>query len=160
MLPDDEAADGASATDREMMVATAAAVALVSAKWTVELLYLLAARVRRPGRLHDHLLVSKKVLSETLKSLERDGLVKRRVFAAAPPHVEYSLTPLGRSLTAPLFALFEWSEEHFGDVIDARESYDDQTGCAARTTKEAPRLTSALHVRRPETVSVIPGAAH
>jgi DNA-binding HxlR family transcriptional regulator len=150
MFPDDEATDAASASDREMMMATAAAVALVSAKWKVELLYLLAARVRRPGRVHDHLLVSKKVLSETLKSLERDGLVKRRVFAAVPPHVEYSLTPLGRSLTAPLFALFEWSEEHFGEVLDARESYDEQTGCAARTNDDAPRLTSAFLVRRPD----------
>jgi DNA-binding HxlR family transcriptional regulator len=143
------ATDAASASDREMMRATAAAVALVSAKWKVELLYLLAARVRRPGRLHDHLLVSKKVLSETLKSLERDGLVKRRVFAAVPPHVEYSLTPLGRSLTAPLFALCEWSEKHFDEVIDARESYDEQTGGAARTSSEAPRFTSAFLVRRP-----------
>jgi len=148
MFPDDEATDAASATDREMMTATTAVVALVSAKWKVELLYLLAARVRRPGRLHDHLLVSKKVLSETLKSLERDGLVKRRVFAAVPPHVEYSLTPLGRSLTAPLFALFEWSEEHFGEVLDARESYDEQRGGAARTNNEPPRLTSAFLVRR------------
>ena len=148
MFPDDEATDAASASDREMMTATAAAVALISAKWKIELLYLLAARVRRPGRLHDHLLVSKKVLSETLKSLERDGLVKRRVFAAVPPHVEYSLTPLGRSLTAPLFALFEWSEEHFGEVLDARECYDEQRGCAARTSNEAPRLTSAFLVRR------------
>ena len=150
MFPDDEATDAASASDREMMMATAAAVALVSAKWKVELLYLLAARVRRPGRVHDHLLVSKKVLSETLKSLERDGLVNRRVFASVPPHVEYSLTPLGRSLTTPLFALCEWSEEHFAEVIEARTSYDERKGDASRTRNEAPRLTIAFQVRRPD----------
>src|SRR5215218_5838149 len=113
--------DKASSNDRAMMVATAGAVSLFSAKWKVELLYLLAARVRRPGRLNDHLLVSKKVLSETLKSLERDGLVSRKVFAEVPPRVEYSLTPLGRSLTAPLFALYEWADEHYAEVIAARE---------------------------------------
>jgi DNA-binding HxlR family transcriptional regulator len=147
---DDESIDAASASDREMMAATAAAVNLVSAKWKVELLYLLAARVRRPGRLGDHLLVSKKVLSEALKSLERDGLVNRRVFAEVPPRVEYSLTPLGRSLTGPLFALYEWSEEHYAEVDAAREAYDRRSGDAARTRDETPRFTAAFQVRRPQ----------
>jgi DNA-binding HxlR family transcriptional regulator len=84
-IRDDDAADAATASDREMMVATVAAVGLVSAKWKVELLYLLAAGIRRPGRLTAHLLVSKKVLTEALKSLERDGLVKRKVFAEVRP---------------------------------------------------------------------------
>jgi len=146
----DETTDAASAGDREMMAATAAAVGLVSAKWKVELLYLLAARVRRPGRLHDHLLVSKKVLSETLKSLERDGLVNRRVFAEVPPRVEYSLTPLGRSLTGPLFALYEWTEEHFAGVVAAREMYDREKGDGSRVRDETPRFTATFQVRRPE----------
>ena len=152
--PDDDASiDTASASDREMMAATSAAVSLVSAKWKVELLYLLAARVRRPGRLHDHLLVSKKVLSEALKSLERDGLVNRRVFAEVPPRVEYSLTPLGRSLTGPLFALYEWTEEHFAEVVAAREGYDRRNGELSPTREETPRFTAAFQVRLSQDVA-------
>jgi DNA-binding HxlR family transcriptional regulator len=130
-----------------MMEATAAAVGLVSAKWKVELLYLIAAQVRRHGRLHDHLLVSKKVLSEALKALERDGLVRRQVFAEVPPRVEYSLTPLGRSLTAPLFALYEWAEEHFEDVVAARDEYDDRHGSPAAERKTTPRFTAHFQAR-------------
>jgi DNA-binding HxlR family transcriptional regulator len=89
----------AGASDREMIEATAAAVGLFSAKWKVEILFLLAAGVRRHSRLLDHLLISKKVLGDALKSLERDGLVRRSVLAETPVRVEYSLTPLGRSLT-------------------------------------------------------------
>jgi DNA-binding HxlR family transcriptional regulator len=145
---DDESIDSASASDREMMAATAAAVSLVSAKWKVELLYLLAARVRRPARLQDHLLVSKKALSEALKSLERDGLVNRRVFAEVPPRVEYSLTPLGRSLTGPLFALYEWTEKHFDEVVAARDEYERCNGEALRSRDETPRFTAAFQLRR------------
>jgi DNA-binding HxlR family transcriptional regulator len=134
----------ASATDRAMMEATAAAVGLVSAKWKVELLYLIAAQIRRHGRLHDHLLVSKKVMSDALRSLERDGLVRRQVFAEVPPRVEYSLTPLGRSLTAPLFALYEWAEEHFEDVVAARNEYDRENGERPATRETLPRFTAAF----------------
>jgi DNA-binding HxlR family transcriptional regulator len=138
---------GASATDRQMMEATAAAVGLVSAKWKVELLYLLAARVRRHGRLHDHLLVSKKVMSEALKSLERDGLVSRTVFAEVPPRVEYALTPLGRSLTAPLFALYEWADEHLEEVEESREHYDGVNGAHSSTRDATPRFSAAFQLR-------------
>jgi DNA-binding HxlR family transcriptional regulator len=138
----------ASATDREMMEATAAALGLISAKWKVELLYLLAARVRRHGRLHDHLLVSKKVLSDALRSLERDGLVSRTVFAEVPVRVEYSLTPVGRSLTGPLFALFEWTEEHFADVHAAREDFDRKHGEPSGPRDDRPRFTVAFQARR------------
>jgi DNA-binding HxlR family transcriptional regulator len=144
-----EGDDGwASTSDRQMMEATAAAVGLVSAKWKVELLYLLAARVRRHGRLQGHLLVSKKVLSETLKSLERDGLVSRRVFAEVPVRVEYSLTPLGRSLTGPLFALCEWAEEHFDEVVAAREEYDSKKAEPTGRRDDPPRFTAAFQIRR------------
>jgi DNA-binding HxlR family transcriptional regulator len=143
----DDDGNTASAGDREMMEATAAAVALVSAKWKVELLYLLAARVRRHGRLHDHLLVSKKVMSDALKSLERDGLVSRTVFAEVPPRVEYALTPLGRSLTGPLFALFEWADEHLDDVVAAREDYDRTKGHPSGPRDDTPRFTASFQIR-------------
>jgi DNA-binding HxlR family transcriptional regulator len=65
--------------------------------------------------------VAPKVLTDTLRSLERDGLVRRRVYAEVPPRVEYSLTRLGRSLTEPLEAVQHWAEQHVGAVMSARE---------------------------------------
>jgi DNA-binding HxlR family transcriptional regulator len=141
--------DWASASDREMMEAAAAAVSLISAKWKVELLFLLAAQVRRHSRLHDHLLVSKKVLSDTLKSLVRDGLVCRTVYAEVPVRIEYSLTPLGRSLTAPLFALYEWMDERSIEVRSAREEYDRSNGQVNgfADPDAPPRFSATFQVR-------------
>jgi DNA-binding HxlR family transcriptional regulator len=68
--------------------------------------------------------ISAKVLTETLRSLERDGLVERREYAEMPPRVEYELTVLGRTLHAPLQALGHWAEEHTAEVLAAREAYD------------------------------------
>ena len=119
-----DSARSASAVDREMIEATNAALSLFGAKWKVDVLYLLAAGVRRRTVVHEHLLVSKRVLTEVLRALERDGLVRRCVLDDTPVRVEYTLTPLGRSLTGPLFALFEWSEEHIERVHAAREEHD------------------------------------
>jgi DNA-binding HxlR family transcriptional regulator len=65
--------------------------------------------------------VAPKVLTDTLRSLERDGLIRRRVYAEVPPRVEYSLTRLGRSLREPLEAVQHWAEQHVGAVMTARE---------------------------------------
>lgn len=138
----------AGATDREMIAATSAALGLFAAKWKVDVLFLLAAGVRRHSRLLDHLLVSKKVLSDALRSLERDGLVRRRVYAETPVRVEYSLTPLGRSLTAPLFALWEWAEEHIDTVSAARREFDLRNGRVSDGADDHPRFTAAFQVRR------------
>jgi DNA-binding HxlR family transcriptional regulator len=143
----------ASESDREMMAAAAGAVGLISAKWKVELLFLLAAQVRRHSRLQDHLLVSKKVLSETLKSLVRDGLVSRTVYPDVPVRVEYSLTGLGRSLTAPLFALYEWMDERSDEVQAAREQYDRWHGVPTSSAEPcaAPlRFSAGFQAREPE----------
>ena len=137
----------AGAGDREMMEATAATVGLVAAKWKVEVLYLLAAGVRRHSRLNDHLVVSKKVLSDALKSLVRDGLVRRDVYGEMPVRVEYTLTPLGRSLTGPLFALYEWSAQHLDDVEEARDGYDRRHGAQPLRPEELPRFSAAFQVR-------------
>ena len=68
--------------------------------------------------------ISAKVLTETLRDLERDGLVTRHTYAEVPPRVEYELTSLGRTLHAPLHALGLWAEENMADVLAARESFD------------------------------------
>jgi DNA-binding HxlR family transcriptional regulator len=136
----------ASGADREMIEATNAALDLFAGKWKVEIVYLLAAGVRRHKHLHDHLLVSKKVLSDALKALERDGLVRRSVFAENPVRIEYSLTPLGRSLTAPLFALCEWAGEHLDRVVASRRESDVRAG-RLPVEHDVPRFTAAFRVR-------------
>jgi DNA-binding HxlR family transcriptional regulator len=68
--------------------------------------------------------VSQKMLTQTLRALERDGLVRRTVYPEVPVRVEYSLTDAGRTLLEPLRALEEWSIEHLGDVSAAQEVYD------------------------------------
>ena len=68
--------------------------------------------------------ISQKMLTQTLRGLERDGLVRRTVHAEVPVRVEYSLTDAGRTLLGPLDALRVWSIEHLGDVTASREAYD------------------------------------
>src|ERR1700749_4131448 len=68
--------------------------------------------------------VSQKMLPQTLRLLERDGLVRREVFAAVPPHVEYSLTPLGRSLSSRIAAIREWAYANMDDIEAARRDFD------------------------------------
>ena len=71
--------------------------------------------------------ISQKMLTQTLRGLERDGLVTRTVYAEVPPRVEYELTAAGVTLRAPLKALETWSIEHFGTVSASWERFD-QTG--------------------------------
>lgn len=68
--------------------------------------------------------ISQKMLTQTLRALERDGLVQRTVYAEVPVRVEYQLTGAGRSLRAPLRALEEWAMEHMSGVLTANDSYD------------------------------------
>ena len=68
--------------------------------------------------------VSQKVLSQTLKKLERDGLVSRAAFATVPVTVEYALTPLGRTLTETVAALAHWAERNMDAVLAAQAAYD------------------------------------
>ena len=90
-------------------------------KWKVHLLFLMARGVHRHGGLLACLPgASKKVMTDTLRSLESDGLVARRIFAEVPARVEYSLTHLGWTMAEPLIALSEWGEAHAQEVTDAR----------------------------------------
>lgn len=68
--------------------------------------------------------ISQKVLSQTLKKLERDGLLSRAVFPTVPVTVEYALTPLGRTLTQTVAALAHWAEHNMDAVLAAQEAYD------------------------------------
>jgi DNA-binding HxlR family transcriptional regulator len=89
------------------------AIAVLQGKWKVHLLFFMARGIRRHGQLLDCLPgASKKVMTDTLRALERDGLVSRRVFAEVPARVEYSLTSLGWTTTEPLMALASWGESY------------------------------------------------
>ena len=70
--------------------------------------------------------ISQRMLTVTLRHLERDGLVARRVFPEVPPRVEYSLTPLGATLRQLVRGLVAWSDAHLGEVDAARARYDAQ----------------------------------
>jgi DNA-binding HxlR family transcriptional regulator len=99
--------------DFEMIERTRGALALLQSKWAVDVVFLLASGIRRHARIIDNAPgLSKKVLTATLRKLEDDGLVSRRVFAEIPVRVEYTLTPLGWRLTELLMALYEWAVAH------------------------------------------------
>jgi DNA-binding HxlR family transcriptional regulator len=111
-------------SDLDLIERVDQALDVLHGKWKVHLLFFMARGVRRHGRLLACLPgVSKKVMTDTLRALERDGLVARRIFAEVPVRVEYSLTPLGWSMTEPLIALSEWGEIHSKEVTEARSQY-------------------------------------
>src|SRR3954468_3348364 len=103
----------AEASEFEMVRGTRRALSLLSGKWSVEVLYLLASGTRRySDGLYEVGEISKKTLTQTLRGLQSDGLVARRAYPEVPPRVEYSLTPLGWNVTGLLMSLYEWAEEH------------------------------------------------
>ena len=94
-------------------------------KWTLLTLVALAARPHRFSELHRAIPdISKRMLTQTLRELERDGLAEREVFPTKPPSVRYSLSPLGRSVLAPLAALVTWAEDSYPAVRAARARFD------------------------------------
>ena len=96
-----------------MINGTRTVLDLVAGKWCVDVVYLLANGTRRYSEIFYEVgEISKKTLTQTLRGLERNGLIARRVYAEVPPKVEYSLTPLGWSLTGPLMTMYEWAAEH------------------------------------------------
>ncbi|MBE9049786.1 helix-turn-helix transcriptional regulator [Nostocales cyanobacterium LEGE 11386] len=100
---------------------------VITDKWSVIVLYCLAYRSRRYNEIQRRIEgISQKVLTQTLRKLERHGLVERQVLSQMPPSVEYSLTPLGKTLIEPLLAIANWSREHFSEVVASRNHYDQQ----------------------------------
>lgn len=98
-------------------------------RWTVLIVGALEERERRFGQLLSLVSgISPKVLTQTLRALERDGLVKREIFPEIPPRVEYSLTELGRELVDPIATIRDWAVAHMERVISAREMYDASSG--------------------------------
>lgn len=98
---------------------------LIADKWTVLVIYALARGTLRYGQLQREIQgVSQRMLTRTLRALEQDGLVERKVYPAVPPMVEYSLTPLGETLIEPLTTICRWAENHFHEVVSARSRHN------------------------------------
>jgi len=100
----------------------------IGGKWSALLVHALADGPCRHGQLRTRIAgVSQKMLTQTLRELERDGLVTRTVTASVPVRVDYALTALGRTLVPVLGALKDWSETHIEQVLAARETFDAAT---------------------------------
>ncbi|HSB70677.1 MAG TPA: helix-turn-helix domain-containing protein [Candidatus Methylomirabilis sp.] len=98
---------------------------LIADRWTALVIHALAKGTQRYSQLQRTIGgVSQKMLTQTLRNLERNGLVDRQVYPVVPPKVEYSLTPLGRTLIEPLRALCEWAEKHLEDLEEARARHE------------------------------------
>lgn len=94
-------------------------------KWAVLILILLEQEPLRFNELRRRIDgISQKMLTQTLRSLERDGLVSRAIFATVPVTVTYSLTPLGQTLVATVHGLTQWAETHIGEVQEAQRRFD------------------------------------
>jgi DNA-binding HxlR family transcriptional regulator len=101
---------------------------LVGSKWGILILCVLQAGPQRTGVLRREVDgISQKMLTQTLRDLERDGIVHRRSYPEVPPRVEYELTALGRSLAAVVAALERWVVDHYGEILAARSRSTGET---------------------------------
>ena len=98
----------------------------IANKWTILIVYALTQGKKRYSELKQQIVgVSPKMLIQTLRNLERRGLIQREVYPTIPPRVEYSLTPLGLTLVEPLAIIGEWAYQHISDVKTATDNYDN-----------------------------------
>lgn len=116
----------------EVCGAIAGMLARVGDKWSLLVVWTLGAGPLRFNELRRRIGgISQKMLSSTLKVLERDGLVSRAVMATVPPQVEYALTELGHELLAPVSALAEWTSANAPRIVAARAQFDARTDARA-----------------------------
>ncbi len=101
----------------------------IADKWSVIVIYALSQQeTRRYSELQRVIGgISQKMLTQTLRKLERDGLLERHVYPVVPPKVEYALTPMGHTLTDLLKAICHWAEVHMDEIEAARVRYDERS---------------------------------
>ncbi|WP_437905019.1 helix-turn-helix domain-containing protein [Sorangium sp. So ce327] len=105
----------------------------IADKWSMMVLAVLVPGPRRFNAIKRRLEgITQRVLTQTLRKLERNGMIHRRVLDGAPPGVEYALTPLGRSLQEPFAALYDWTIAHLDTIQKRQEAYDREVAAAAR----------------------------
>ena len=103
----------------------------VGDKWSVSVIHLLGSGTKRFSELRRGIDgISQRMLTVTLRGLERDGFVTRTVYPVVPPRVDYALTPLGETLLGTVCELVAWAEAHTGDIDEARLRYDTREDVA------------------------------
>lgn len=103
------------------------AIELIADKWRIPILHVLSPAPLRSGELQRAMTeVSPKVLTQTLRRMERDGLISRTIYPIVPPKVEYRITSMGRSLLAPLRQLCLWAKAHGKERDQARVEFDNR----------------------------------
>lgn len=128
------AAAGHDVEDREGCRALASVLSQVGDKWTILVVGVLSLRTSRFNALQRAVPgISHRMLTHTLRGLERDGLVKRTAFAEVPPRVEYELTVLGRSLTKPLAQLAGWASANRFTIESSRSEFDLHQGVPGKS---------------------------
>jgi DNA-binding HxlR family transcriptional regulator len=119
-------------------------LARIGDKWTVLVVELLARGPMRFNAIRRTIgNISQRMLTLTLRELERDGLVTRTVFPTIPPRVEYQLTKLGRTLREPLVAVADWVRKHQPAMVQARKTFD-AAGIAKPSHRREPRRGPAV----------------
>lgn len=120
---------------------------LIANKWSALLIQVLGAGTARHGELLRKVGgISQKMLTQTLRELERNGLVSRVTYPVVPPMVEYSLTPLGRSLGEIVLPVAEWAERNLGAILSARRKFEQHK---ARAEWQDPAWSAARPRARP-----------
>jgi DNA-binding HxlR family transcriptional regulator len=100
----------------------------VGDKWSLSVIHMLGGGTRRFSDLRRGIDgISQRMLTVTLRGLERDGLVDRTVHPTVPPRVEYALSPMGRTLLEPVCNLVHWAHQHLADIDSARAAYDHRS---------------------------------
>lgn len=118
----------------------------VGDKWSLLVLYALSTGTKRFSQLRSEVEgISQKMLTQTLRALERDGLVHRHAYPTIPPKVEYNLTPLGQSLEDAIAVVRRWAYTHVDEITASRDDYDQQS--LANDAREPP---ASVREPRPE----------
>lgn len=126
---------------RERALQSRAAIEVISDKWRIPIIHILRDGPLRTSEIQSAIAdVSPKVLTQTLRGMERDGLLLREIFPVVPPRVEYSLTPMGKSLIKPLEELCHWAKGTIAERDAARARFD---GVPARPRSKSVRNTRA-----------------
>lgn len=104
-------------------------VAQIGDKWSMLILFALVDGADRFNSLKSRILgISQRMLTQTLRDLEREGYVKRTVYPEVPARVEYELTEMGRGIVKPLYQLVVWAGDHHDEIKNSRDVYDNKNG--------------------------------
>ena len=125
---------------RDRALQSRAAIEAIADKWRIPIIHILRDGPLRTSEIQTAIAeVSPKVLTQTLRGMERDGLLLREVYPVVPPHVEYSLTAMGKSLIKPLEELCHWAKSTLAERDAARSRFDGATSGSKPTVPARTR---------------------